>query len=172
MQRLKWSPVALVHVLLIVVLYVDANGQNRPDHRVLTNNTMFTMLDEIDKTPNLSLARAGELLNVKLQLEAVQTNEYLYIYKGCGGLWTNVELRLPRAGDGRRFVLVLEPNISIPMSKIKYHYGEVLAFGSSNPNAGKNGMFSYVYDRQVGTLTFSFRSFEEPFVKVILFDRM
>jgi hypothetical protein len=162
---------SLARVLLIVALCIDANGQNRSDHRAIPINTMFTMLDEIDRAQNLSPARAGEFLKVTLQLEPDQTNEYLYIYKGHRGLWTDVELRLPRGGDGRRFVLVLEPNVSIPMSEIKSHY-DVLAFGSPNPSAGKNGMFSYVYDRQVGKLTFSFPSFEEPFAKVILFDRM
>ena len=172
MKRVKWSPVALTRVLLIVALCVGASAQNRPDHRALSTNPMFIMLDEIDKAPTLSAARAGELLNVTFHLEAVQTNECLYIYKGSGGLWTDAELRLPRGGDGHKFVLVLEPNVSIPMSEIMSHYGDIVAFGSSNPNAGKNGMFSYVYGRAVGKLTFSFRSFEEPFAKVILFDRM
>jgi hypothetical protein len=130
------------------------------------------MLDEIDKATGLSPARTGKILNVTLQLEPVQTNEDLYIYKGRSGVWTDVELRLPRGGDGHRFVLVLEPNVSIPMSEIMSHYGNVSAFGSPNPSAGEKGMFSYVYDRHVGKLTFSFRSFDEPFTKVILFDRI
>lgn len=166
------STKSLARVLLIVALCIAASGQNKSDHGALSTNTMFTMLDEIDRAPNLSPARAGEFLKVTLQPEPDQTNEYLYVYKGHGGLWTDVELRLPRGGDGRRFVLVLEPNVSIPMSEIMSHYGDVLAFGSANPSAGKNGMFSYVYGRQVGKLTFSFPSFEEPFAKVILFDRM
>jgi hypothetical protein len=130
------------------------------------------MLDKIDKATGLSPAKAGEILNVTLQLEPVQTNQDFYIYKGRGGLWTDIELRLPREGDGHRFVLILEPNISIPMSEIMSHYGNVVALDSPNPSAGEKGLFSYVYDRHLGKLTFSFRSFEEPFAKIILVDRM
>jgi hypothetical protein len=153
-------------------LSVNATTQNNSGDMSVPVKNMLSILDKIDQTPGLSLASADEILKVTLQLEPAQNNEYLYIYKGHGSLWKDVELRLPRGGDGRRFVLVLEPNVSIPMSDVMSHYGDVLAFGTSNPSAQTKEVFHYVYDRKMGKLTFSFPTFEDPFVTGILFDRM
>jgi hypothetical protein len=168
----KYCSVLLVLLLLAGCLSANANAQNKSNDMSLPVKHMLSMLDKIDQTSGLSLTSADEILKVTLQLEAVQSNEYLYIYKGHGGLWKDVELRLPRGGDGRRFVLVLEPNVSIPMSDVMSHYGDVLAFGTSNPNARTKEVFHYVYDRKIGKLTFSFPTFEDPFITGILFDRM
>jgi hypothetical protein len=132
---------------------------------------MFEQLDEIDKTLALSPAKAGELLKVSLQPVPEESNEYFYIFKGHGGLWKQAELRLPRGGDGSKFVLVLEPVMPIPMKEVTAHFGETFAMESPNPSAGTHGLVGYSYDRAIGKLRFSFPNFERYAAQVILFDR-
>jgi hypothetical protein len=133
---------------------------------------MFELLDEIDKAPALSPVKAGEILKIKLEPVPEESNEYLYIFRGHGGLWKQAELRLPRGGDGRRFVLVLEPAVPVPMKDVTVHYGDTFAMESPNPSAGAQATFGYSYDRSLGKLRFAFPSFQEFSATIILFDRM
>jgi hypothetical protein len=134
--------------------------------------TMFEILDEIDKSPALSPAKAGELLKITLEQVPAESNEYLYIFRGHGGPWKEAELRLPRGGDGRRFVLVLELATPVSMKEVTAHYGDTFAMESPNPSAGAHAMVGYSYDRAVGKLRFSFPDFQEYAARTILFDRM
>jgi hypothetical protein len=133
---------------------------------------MFEQLDEIDKSPALSPARAGEILKATLEPVPAESNEYLYIFRGHGGLWKEAELRLPRGGDGRRFVLVLEPVDPIPMKEVTAHYGDTFVMEAPNPSAGAQAMIGYSYERVIGKLRFAFPGFHEFSARIILFDRM
>jgi hypothetical protein len=133
---------------------------------------MFEQLDEIDKAPALSPAKAGELLKITLEPVPAESNEHLYIFRGHGGLWKEAELRLPRGGDGSKFVLVLELAKPLPMNDVITHYGNAFAMEAPNPSAGAQSKVGYSYTRALGTLRFSFPSFQEYTATTILFDRM
>jgi hypothetical protein len=81
-QRLKYCPILLALLLLTDCLSVDAKAQNKSGDMSVPVKNMLSILDKIDSAPSLSLTSAGEILKVPLQLEAAQSNEYLYIYKG------------------------------------------------------------------------------------------
>ncbi|MEO8870925.1 MAG: hypothetical protein ABI357_08840 [Granulicella sp.] len=133
---------------------------------------MFEQLDQIDKSPTLSPAKAGELLKVTLEPVPAESNEYFYIFKGHGGPWKEVELRLPRGGDGSKFVLVLQLATPVSMKEVTAHFGDTYAMESPNPSAGAHATVGYSYTRPVGKLRFSFPSFEDYAARTILFDRM
>jgi hypothetical protein len=149
----------------------DAEARTVTKHKPPVR-TMFEQLDQIDKSPALSPAKAGELLKVTLEPVPAESNEYLYIFKGHGGFWKEAELRLPRGGDGTKFVLVLELATPVPMKEVTAHYGDTFAMESPNPSAGAHATVGYSYARPLGKLRFSFPSFEEYAARTILFDRM
>ena len=133
---------------------------------------MLELLDQIDKAKALSPGKAAELLGVKFDLVPTESNEYLAVFRGHGGVWKEAELRLPPTGNGGAFVLVLRPAEALPMKAVTDHFGEHHALDQPNPAAGDQGSFGYVYERAKGSLRFSFRSFQDYNATVILFDRM
>jgi hypothetical protein len=151
---------------------VEAQGtsNSRPSQVTMT---LFSTLDEVDKAPSFPLARAAAILKVKLRPASLQTNPYMTVYEGHGGLWRRVELRLPNGKDASRFILVLEPATPIPMGHVMNHYGDVLALDPGNPGAGDQAMMGYTYKVKHGTIRFAFRDMAADYVaRTILFDRM
>jgi hypothetical protein len=172
MHRSKGSFAAFVFVLLLLCGTRAAQGVIEDKHHALPVRTMIDVIDGIDKTAALSPGRAGELLKVALEPVPGESNEYLAIFRGHGGAWKKAELRLPRGGDGSRFVLLLEPVAPVSMKDVTAHFGEEHALDTPNPAAGDQGMLSFVYTRKIGRLWFSFPSFEKFTAHSIMFDRM
>jgi hypothetical protein len=133
---------------------------------------MFAQLDEIDGLTAISPAKAEEILKIAFDPVPSLSNEHLYLFQGQGRLWRQAELRLPPGGDGRRFVLVLEPAAPLSMNEVMAHFGDVYAVEAPNPSAGAQAKVGYSYMRATGNLRFAFRSFEEFSAEVILFDCM
>lgn len=171
MRRVFCCLIALIFMSLIGTQTGDA-GFRTKTHHPSPVRIMFEQLDEIDTSPALSPAKAGELLKITLEPVPAESNEYLHIFRGHGGLWKEAELRLPRGGDGSKFVLVLQLASPLSMKEVTAHYGETFAMESPNPSAGAQGMVGYSYSRALGTLRFSFPSFQEYAATTILFDRM
>jgi hypothetical protein len=134
---------------------------------------MFMALDALDRAHDLPISRASAILNIALHPASPQTNAFMTIYEGHGGLWKSAELRLPKNGDASRFVLVLEPATPIPMRHVMDHYGDLLALDPGNPNAGTQAMMGYTYNLRRGTIRFAFRDMTANYAaRTILFDRM
>jgi hypothetical protein len=133
---------------------------------------MFEVLDTIDRAPALSPAKAGEILKITMEPVPQESTEALYIFRGHGGLWKDAELRLPRGGDGSRFILVLAPLAPLSMNEVTAHFGKEFSFDQPNPSAGAEGLFGYVYTRGTGELRFSFPSLQDYAAKTILFAHM
>ena len=172
MHRWRCGLAAFVFVLLFAGGVKAAQGVIEDKHHALPVRTMIDVIDEIDKTAVLSPGKAGELLKVSLEAVPGESNQYLAVFRGQGGAWKKVELRLPRGGDGSRFVLLLEPVAPVPMKDVTARFGEEHALDTPNPAAGDRGMLSFVYTRKIGKLWFSFPSFETFTVHSIMFDRM
>jgi hypothetical protein len=134
--------------------------------------TIFEMFDEIDETHNLSPTRASEILGIELKAVPQESNKELYIFRGYGGMWREAELRLPPKGDGSSFVLVLRPDLPVAILDVVAHFGKDFKLESPNPSAGDKATYGYSYARKDGRIRFSFRSFQDPNVTTILFDRM
>jgi|GEM_PF-4435111 len=172
MQRWTYYLAALALTLMPGSIKVDAQSQTEKKNHASPVRTMLELFDKIDQAPALSPAKASEFLKVTLEPVPQESDEYVYIFRGHGGLWKKVELRLPPKGDGSRFVLVLVPVTPISMKDITAHFGQEFALDLPNPSAGDEATYGYSYDRKKGKLRFSFPNPQDYAASYILFDRM
>ncbi len=170
------ASVAFALVLSLWLGMLPGYARSAPQTRNVPVRTMLELLDAIDKSPALSPAKAGELLKTPLEPVPEESTEYFHIFRGHGGPWKEAELRLPRGGDGRRFVLVLTPakevSMEVSIKAVTDHYGKEFAVEPPNPAAGEQAMMAYIYKRATGTLRFSFTDLQQDTVRVILFDHL